>query len=94
MLASLEVSADAGSAWTQALIALLPALGLCAMRTWRGTVLARLVAFEMASAVGWLMLAFTSFAFDQPSFIDLPLALLILSLPGTLLFAHFLERWL
>jgi multisubunit Na+/H+ antiporter MnhF subunit len=35
-----------------------------------------------------------SFASHQPSIIDLSLALGLLSLPGSLLLAHFLERWL
>jgi multisubunit Na+/H+ antiporter MnhF subunit len=35
-----------------------------------------------------------TFAFDQGSFIDLPLALALLALPGTLAMALFLERWL
>jgi hypothetical protein len=35
-----------------------------------------------------------TFAFDQPSFIDLPLCASLLNLPGGLLIALVLERWL
>ena len=35
-----------------------------------------------------------SFAFDQPSSIDLALTLALLSAPGTLILALFEERWL
>ena len=35
-----------------------------------------------------------TFAFDQSSFIDLALTLALLTLPGTLVMALFLERWL
>jgi multicomponent Na+:H+ antiporter subunit F len=41
-----------------------------------------------------LLLMALSFAFDQPSSFDLALALALLGLPGTLLFAVFTERWL
>jgi multicomponent Na+:H+ antiporter subunit F len=41
-----------------------------------------------------LLLVLASFAFDQDSLIDLPLTLVVLSLPGTLMYALFIERWL
>jgi multisubunit Na+/H+ antiporter MnhF subunit len=41
-----------------------------------------------------LILVLMTFAFDQSSFIDLPLALALLALPGTLAMTLFLERWL
>ena len=64
-------------------------LGAC-----RGGTAQRLVAMQLASAVTTLILALMTFAFDQSSFIDLALCLALLTLPGTLLMALFLERWL
>ncbi len=80
--------------WAAALIALVPPLALTAWHVLRGRTATRLVAFELASSIGALMLVLMSMAFDQPSFVDLALALVLLSLPGTLVFAQFLERWL
>jgi multicomponent Na+:H+ antiporter subunit F len=40
------------------------------------------------------MLAMLSFAFGQASSTDLALTVALLSLPGTLVFALFVERWL
>jgi len=82
------------SAWIVAFIALVPPLGMCAYHVLRGDTADRLVALELASAVGSLMLVLTSVGFGQPSFIDLALALSLLGLVGTLVFAQFLERWL
>ena len=41
-----------------------------------------------------LTLAAMDYAFDQPAAIDIALSLALLSLPGTLVFAVFQERWL
>lgn len=82
------------SAWIIAFIALVPPLGVCTCHVLRGDTANRLVALELATAVGSLMLVLTSVGFDQPSFIDLALALSLLGLVGTLVFAQFLERWL
>ena len=60
----------------------------------RGRALDRLVALQFATAAAALTLALMTFAFDQPAFIDLALSVSLLSLPGTLLFAFVLERWL
>ena len=54
----------------------------------------RLAAVQTASTLGTLELAALGFAFDQPATLDLALCLALLSLPGTLLFALFEERWL
>lgn len=82
------------SAWLAAVIALLPPLAVCFYLGLRAETADRLVALELAASISALILVLMSFAFDQPSFIDLPLTLAFLSLPGTLVFAHFLERWL
>ena len=54
----------------------------------------RLVAVQLATAIATLVLVLMCFAFDQPAFADLPLALALLAPPGTLVMTLFLERWL
>ncbi len=60
----------------------------------RGGVGHRLAAVQMVSVIVCWVLVELSFAFGQPSFLDLALTLGLLSLPGTLVFAVFLEFWL
>jgi hypothetical protein len=59
-----------------------------------GSAANRLVAVQLATVLTCLSGFVFSFASDQPSIVDLFLALGLLSLPGSLLMAHFLERWL
>lgn len=80
--------------WLVALVAILLALAVPVAAAMRGDAGQRLVAVQLAAALAAVALVLTSFAFDQPSFLDLGLALTLLSLPGTLLLALFLERWL
>ena len=80
--------------WLVALLALLPALAVPVVVALRGSTGQRLVAVQLATALAAVALVLTSFAFDQPSFLDLALTLSFLSLPGTLVLALFLERWL
>jgi len=80
--------------WLAAVLALLPPLAMAGTVALRAGSADRLVAVQLATSISILILVLMSFAFDQPSFIDLPLTLAFLSLPGTLVFAHFLERWL
>lgn len=82
------------SPWLAAAIALLPPLAVACLLGLRGRTGERLVALELAASISVLVLTLMTFAFDQPSFIDLALALGLLALPGTLVFTHFLERWL
>ncbi|MBP0492705.1 hypothetical protein [Roseomonas indoligenes] len=80
--------------WLAAALALLPPFALAAMLAMRGEVAGRLVAAQLASSLAVPVLFAMSYAFDQPSMADLPLTLVLLTLPGTLLMAIFLERWL
>lgn len=80
--------------WLLATIGLLPPLGLIALMCARGAPGARIVAVQLATSMGVLVLVAMTFAFDQASSIDLPLALGLLCLPASFLFAVFLERWL
>jgi multisubunit Na+/H+ antiporter MnhF subunit len=80
--------------WFAAAVALVPALMVPLWVAARGSTANRLVAVQLATLLTALSGFAFSFAFDQPSIVDLFLALGVLSLPGSLLFAHFLERWL
>lgn len=81
-------------AWLVAAIATIVALLGPAVGALRGGVAHRLASVQMASVVAAWALVELSFAFGQPSFLDLALTLGLLSLPGTLVMALFLERWL
>ena len=80
--------------WMLTTLALLPPLAIPVWHACRGGTSSRLVAVQLASAATTLILALMTFAFDQSSFIDLALCLALLTLPGTLVMALFLERWL
>lgn len=80
--------------WLAAIIALLPALAVPLWVGLRGALPDRLVAVQLATTIAAAGMTLMSFAFRQPSLIDLPLTLAFLSLPGTLLLAIFLERWM
>jgi multisubunit Na+/H+ antiporter MnhF subunit len=86
--------ADLSAIWLIALLALLPPLVVTVVAAGRGAAGGRLVAVELATTLGVLILVVASFVFDQPSSIDLALTLALLTLPGTLLFVLFQERWL
>jgi multisubunit Na+/H+ antiporter MnhF subunit len=80
--------------WMAATLALLPAFAVPAIGACRGGTGSRLVAVQLASALATLVLVLMTFALDQSAFVDLALALALLTLPGTLVMALFLERWL
>lgn len=80
--------------WLVAIIALLPALAVPLWIAARGSLADRLVAVQLASTIAAVIMTLMSFAFDQAPLIDLPLTLAFLSLPGTLVLAIFLERWM
>lgn len=82
------------SAWLAAVIGLLLAMPVPVYAALKGDSSGRLVALQLATSIALLALVAMSFAFEQSSFVDLPLMLSLLSLPGTLIFAQFLERWL
>lgn len=82
------------SPWLVAIVALLPAFAVPLAVALRGPMNGRLVAVQLASVLAVVILVLMSFAFDQESSIDLALALVLLSVPGTTLYALFMERWL
>jgi multicomponent Na+:H+ antiporter subunit F len=80
--------------WLAAALALLPPFALAVVASGRAALRFRLVAVQFATSLATLLLVALSFALYQPATIDLALILAVLTLPGTLLFALFQERWL
>jgi multicomponent Na+:H+ antiporter subunit F len=80
--------------WLAAVLGMLPPLAIAVWCTLSGSLANRLVALQLATAFASFTIILMSFAFDQPSLMDLALTLAFLSLPGTLLLAVFVERWL
>lgn len=79
--------------WMLATIAMLPALAVPVVIACRDSTANRLVAVQLAVSLTAQILILMTFAFDQSAFVDLPLTLALLTLPGTLIMALFLERW-
>ena len=79
--------------WMLATVALLPALAIPVFIGCRGGTRTRLIAVQLATSLAAQILVLMTFAFDQSAFVDLPLTLALLTLPGTLIMALFLERW-
>ena len=80
--------------WLTAAAALLPALAAAGWMAAIADLENRFVALELAATIAVFMLMLLSVGYDQPSFIDLGLTLVLLSFPGALAYAHFLERWI
>lgn len=74
--------------------AMLLALIIPAWVAMRSDIAERLVGVQLGSVVSALILVCLSLGFGQTSFLDLAVAIALLSLPGTLVLAIFLERWL
>lgn len=82
------------SPWLLAFLLCLPPFGVAAYHALSGRAMKRLVAVELAAGFGTLMLVLAAFAWPHDGVIDLALALGLLSVPATLAYTHFLERWL
>jgi hypothetical protein len=80
--------------WLIATLGLLPPLAVVVWHAMRGGLAALLVTVQLATSFTSLIIVLVSFAFDEPSILDLALTLGFLSLPATLLLALFAERWL
>ncbi len=72
------------------LAALLPAGAVCL----RGSAPDRLAGLEFAAVALTLALLALSMGFGRPGFVDLAVALAVMSFGGGMVFARFLERWL
>ena len=82
------------NAWLLATILLIPPLLVPVLVAVRADANNRLGAVQVASTLAALIIALTTFATDQSSFIDVALCLTLLSVPGTYLYTVFMERWL
>ena len=80
--------------WLAATLALLAGLVPCGIVCLRGDVVERLVGLEMAGVVVTLVLLLRAQVFGRVVYVDLALALALLSFAGGLVFARFLERFL
>ncbi len=80
--------------WLWSATILMLGLVMCGALITRGGLMSRLVALEMAGTVSVLVLLLLAKGFQQPSYFDVALALAVLAFPASLVFAHFLERWL
>jgi multicomponent Na+:H+ antiporter subunit F len=79
--------------WTVAAIALLVGLVPCGVVCLRGEPTERLVGLEMAGTIDALVLLLLAVAYHRSIYLDLALALALLTFAGGLVFARFLERW-
>jgi multicomponent Na+:H+ antiporter subunit F len=79
--------------WTVAAIALLVGLVPCGVVCLRGEPTERLVGLEMAGTIDALVLLLLAVAYRRSIYLDLALALALLTFAGGLVFARFLERW-
>lgn len=77
-----------------AAVALLACYVPCGFVASRHRTMDRLAALQVAVVIAVLEIMIMSEAFSQPSFIDLALAMALLSFPATLVFAYLMERWL
>lgn len=80
--------------WLAAAIAVGACLFPCADLCMRGSAERRLVGLELSSILATILLVLLTVGFHRLPFIDLPLAMAIMSLGGSLVFARFLERHL
>jgi multicomponent Na+:H+ antiporter subunit F len=79
--------------WTVAAIALLLGLVPCGVVCLRGEPTERLVGLQMAGTLDALVLMLLAVAYHRSIYLDLALALALLTFAGGLVFARFLERW-
>ncbi|MGH2365587.1 MAG: monovalent cation/H+ antiporter complex subunit F [Chloroflexota bacterium] len=81
------------SPWLAAAVALLLGFLPCGWVIYRRTALDGLVALQAASVLAVTVLLLLSQGYGLPSFADLGLILMVLSIGGGLVYARFLERW-
>ena len=82
------------SPWLIAAAVLLVGFLPCLWVGVRGHTPDRLVAVQLATILATLIVLAIAAAEQRSYFADISLTLVLLSFPGTLVFAHFLERWL
>jgi multisubunit Na+/H+ antiporter MnhF subunit len=80
--------------WYAAAGAMLACLVPCLIVALRGRTIDALIALEIASALTVLVLLLVEQGMQRQTFFDVSLALAVLTLPSTLLFARVYRRWL
>lgn len=80
--------------WLIAAMAVLPLLLPCAWMSLRGDVERRLTGLLMTGSLVTVLMVLFSIAWGRDAYLDLPLALGILSFGSGLMFARFLEKHL
>lgn len=80
--------------WLTGAGGLLAALAITGLALVRGGMEERVVAFQAASVLAASLIVVLAAALDEPSYLDLALALALTGGIGTLVVARFLERWL
>jgi multisubunit Na+/H+ antiporter MnhF subunit len=74
--------------------ALLPPLAAGVLAALRGPLRTRPLAIQFVGTLVSIVFVLIALAMQQPSYMDLALTLTLLSLPGTLAYAFYMERWL
>lgn len=74
--------------------ALLPPLAAGVLAALRGPLRTRPLAIQFVGTLVNIVFVLIALAMQQPSYVDLALTLTLLSLPGTLAYAFYMERWL
>ncbi len=80
--------------WFAALLLMILSLVPCGIALMSGSLVMRLPALQLSGVLSVLSIMLVAQLYQQPSFYDLALALLILSFPGAIVFIRFVERWL
>ena len=80
--------------WLMAAAAVVAALLPCAAMSLRGTPERRFVGLEMTNLIVTIALVLFTIGFGRLPFIDLPVALAVMSFGGGIVFARFLEKHL
>lgn len=80
--------------WFLGAIALVVGLAICGLVILRTPLMDRLVALNLSGVLMILIFVLLAQGSGQAMLYDMALTLAVLALPGILVFAHFLERWL
>lgn len=80
--------------WFAAALCLLVAMLPCIVVAVRGRTIDALIAMQIATALTILVLLLVEEGLQRQTFFDVSLALAVLGLPSTLLFARVYRRWL
>lgn len=73
---------------------LLVPLGLAAYAVFSSDTVRRLIALQVSGVIGTLILGLLAIVFATEQFVELAIALAMLSIGGGIAYAYFLERWL